>query len=40
LSTSASKSASETLPTAIGLPRSVERKGAIENRCRDHAINL
>src|SRR6201986_4211874 len=35
LSTSASKSASETLPTAMGTPRSVGEKGA-GNRAGDH----
>src|SRR6185369_11401451 len=40
LSTSASKSASETLPTAMGIPRSVGNSGADENRRRDHAVNL
>src|SRR6266851_4805583 len=32
LSTSASKSASETLPTAIGIPRSVWKNAALRNR--------
>src|SRR6478736_8807774 len=36
LSTSASKSVSETLPTAIGVPHSVERIGADGNRAWDH----
>src|SRR5580700_8901320 len=40
LSTSASKSASETLPTAIGIPRSVWEGCGFENRRLDHAINL
>src|SRR6202166_4614324 len=40
LSTSASKSASETLPTAIGIPRSVGRDAAFKNRRLDHATNL
>src|SRR4051812_18742304 len=35
LSTSASKSASETLPTAMGVPRSVGNSGAAENRAKD-----
>src|SRR3979411_3213398 len=39
LSTSVSKSASETLPTAIGIPRSLRLKAA-RNRRRDHATNL
>jgi hypothetical protein len=39
LSTSASKSASETLPTAIGIPRLVW-KMRLKNRRLDHAINL
>src|SRR5438552_15504417 len=40
LSTSASKSASETLPTAIGIPRSVRKDAALRNRRWDHAVNL
>src|SRR6266436_9110798 len=40
LSTSASKSVSETLPTAIGIPRTVERIGATWNRAQDHGVNL
>jgi hypothetical protein len=32
--------ASETLPTAMGVPRSVEGKGATWNRARDHGLNL
>ena len=40
LSTSASKSASETLPTAMGVPRSVGKQGADENRARDDRANL
>src|ERR1700719_1340563 len=39
-STSASKSASETLPTAIGIPRSVWKDAAQKNRRLDHATNL
>src|SRR5437667_499474 len=35
LSTSASKSASETLPTAMGIPRSVANSSADENRAPD-----
>src|SRR3954463_6094405 len=35
LSTSASKSASEPLPTAMGIPRSVKHSGADENRAPD-----
>src|SRR6266481_4877798 len=40
LSTSASKSASETLPTAIGVPRSVWKDAAFGNRRLDHVANL
>src|SRR5438046_4435454 len=40
LSTSASKSVSETLPTAIGIPRSVWKDAASRNRRSDHAVNL
>src|SRR4029077_16069749 len=36
LSTSASKLASETLPTAIGTPRLVGEKGAAQNRAWEH----
>jgi hypothetical protein len=40
-STSASKSASETLPTAMEIPRSVqEKRGEDKNRRFDHANNL
>src|SRR5438477_6299036 len=40
LSTSASKLASETLPTDMGIPRSVERRrGVAKNRAGDHAAN-
>src|SRR5258705_1475410 len=40
LSTSASKSASETLPTAIAVPRSVWKDAAFRNRRLDHVANL
>src|SRR6202166_3864305 len=40
LSTSASKSASETLPTAIGIPRSVREGCGQQNRRGDHAGNV
>jgi hypothetical protein len=40
LSTSASKLASETLPTAIGIPRSVREDAASGIAALDHAINL
>jgi hypothetical protein len=40
LSTSASKSASETLPTAMGIPRSVLKEGAAEESRSDHMSNL
>src|SRR6202051_455362 len=39
-STSDSKSASETLPTAIGIPRLVWEECGLKNRRLDHAVNV